>query len=47
MPTLVYRRVVSIVEARLVDGTLPVLDQDLCRDVDSEASAPPRVIEAS
>jgi hypothetical protein len=47
MPTLVHRRVVRIVEARLVDGTLPVLDHDLCRDVDSEASVLPRVIEAS
>ena len=47
MPTLVHRRVVSIVEARLVDGALPVLDPDLCRDVDSEASGPARFIKAS
>jgi len=39
MPDLAQRSVVRIVEARLVSGTLPVLDKAVCQDVDRQATA--------
>jgi hypothetical protein len=36
----VHTAVVGIDEARLMSGTLPVLDENLCRDADSKAIAP-------
>jgi hypothetical protein len=41
LPSAVYSAVVQAVEARLMDGLIPVLSETLCKTMEGAASAPP------
>ncbi|WP_143694750.1 hypothetical protein [Variovorax sp. JS1663] len=41
LPTALHVAVVRAVEARLVGGLIPVLDETLCQAMDGAATAPP------
>lgn len=40
LPSVLFCRIVTAVEARLLDGVTPVLDEAICTDMDENASPP-------
>ncbi|MDM0037508.1 hypothetical protein QTH89_13870 [Variovorax sp. J22G21] len=41
LPAALHDSVVRMAEARLRDGSMPVLNETMCRDIDAGATTPP------